>query len=141
MAKSEYQRWMDKRQESVTVSISLSASQVAVVTEEFKSLTGSTNYYDNPELYDSIVTQHKTEIVLPGVSLNEAQAFAEPLRILYPDLCVSLYTRDGSFIGNTSWNDQMKMFWEYPVFTAVGEQLKQVRTAEAAEKNLIASWE
>jgi hypothetical protein len=35
----------------------------------------------------------------------------------------------------------MKMFWEYPVFTAVGEQLKQVRIAEAAEKNLIASWE
>jgi len=111
MANSEYQSWMNKKQDEVTVHISL------------------------------LESEDGKKIILNNVSLNEAQEFAEPIRIMYPERCVTLYTRNGSVIGNTSWNDQMEMFWEYPVFTAVGETLKQERVAEAKSKNLIASWE
>ena len=136
----EYQAWMTKKFETVIVSVSPSNLEWKEIRKEYESRTGSTNPYDFPEIDEEIKGKYRHEITLKNVSLTEAQEFAEPIRIANPDQGVSI-TADKSLIGNTTWNDQMKMFWEYPVFTKIGEQFKQARITEAKEKNLIASWE
>jgi hypothetical protein len=35
----------------------------------------------------------------------------------------------------------MKMFWEYPTYTDLGNKLREARMAEAKQLNLIASFE
>jgi hypothetical protein len=138
---SDYKKWMNVKNEEVRISISLSSLEVELVNKEFKSLIGSDNYYDNPDLHDSISKKLRKEIILKNVSLHEAQAFAEPIRIAYPDQCVSLYTGKNSFIGNTTWNDQLKMFFEYPTFTEIGKSIMEIRKAEANAQGIQASWE
>lgn len=93
-----------------------------------------------PEIFDAIADKQKQVWVLENKTFTEAQAFAEPIRIANPDQCVSLYTENG-FIGNTTWNDQIKMFWEYPVYTELGAEIMMMRQSEAADQGLIASWE
>ncbi len=84
----------------------------------------------------------RTTWELNDVTFKQAQKFAEPIRIAHPDQCVSLYNEEaGSFIGNTSWNDQVKMFWEYPVYTLEGKKVMQERSEDAKAQGLIASWE
>ena len=137
---NDYQAWMTKKFKTATVIISPSNLEWKTIREEYENRTGSTNPYDFPEIHEEIRGKYRHEIILKNVSLTEAQEFAEPIRIANPEQCVSI-SAEKSYIGNTSWNDQMKMFWEYPVYTKIGEQLKQARVSEAKEKNLIASWE
>lgn len=138
---AEYNQWMNQKQSEVKITISPSALECQIINDEYKRQTGSDNYYDNREKHDEIYARYRKEIILKDVSLNEAQAFAEPIRIANPDQCVSLYTGENSFIGNTSWNDQLEMFFEYPTYTEVGKRIMAERKAEANANGVIASWE
>jgi len=138
---SDYKKWMNQKQSEVRITISPSPLEYAAIMKEYSLLTGSTNYYDNPDLYNEISNRTRKEIILENVSLNEAQAFAEPIRIAFPDQCVSIHAGENSFIGNTSWNDQLKMFFEYPTFTEIGKTIMENRKAEANAMGIQASWE
>jgi len=137
----EYTKWMNTKQSEVKVSISPSPLECRAINDEYKRLTGSDNYYDDRDLHDSLYNKHRKEIILENVSLKEAQAFAEPIRIANPDQCVSLYTGKNSFIGNTTWNDQLQMFFEYETYTPIGRRIMKQRKAEANAQGVIASWE
>lgn len=133
---------MNSIQKQVKVVLSPSKEQYAQISAEYFAQTGSNNYYDNRELFDKIVESVRTTWELNDVTFDEAQKFAEPIRIAHPDQCVSLYNEEaGSFIGNTSWNDQVKMFWEYPVYTLEGKKVMQERSEDAKAQGLVASWE
>ena len=138
---TEYNNWMKQKQSEVKISISPSALEYKTINAEYKLQTGSDNYYDNRDLHDEITNRFRKEIILKDVSLNEAQAFAEPIRIAHPDQCVSLYTGNNSFIGNTTWNDQIEMFFEYPTYTEEGKQIMAKRKVEANAKGVLAAWE
>jgi hypothetical protein len=99
-------------------------------------------------MYDTLAKEIRVrisdteEFILTNLTWKRAQEIVEPIRINRPDRCISLYCSTGnSFIGNTSWNDQMKMFWEYPTYTPEGAKLAAERAAEAEMKGLVASWE
>ena len=138
---SDYKKWMNQKQLEVKITISPSALEYAEIIKEYTLLTGSTNYYDNPDLYDQISNSIRKEIILENVSLNEAQAFVEPIRIAFPDQCVSLHAGENSFVGNTTWNDQLKMFFEYETFTNIGKTIMENRKIEANAQGIQASWE
>jgi hypothetical protein len=138
---AEYNKWMNTKQTEVKIAISPSAIECKLINDEYERVTGSTNYYDHPETHDTIRDRYRKVITLADVSLNEAQAFAEPIRIANPDQCVSLYTGQNSFIGNTTWNDQLEMFFEYPTYTEIGKQIMAKRKEEAEAMGVMASWE
>jgi hypothetical protein len=117
-------------------------------TEDYKSIrfqyeqqTGTNNTYDKPDVWDSLIAKFAKALIVENISLTEAEAIAEPIRIMFPDQHVNIYGDDNSYIGNVTWNDQMKMFWEYPTYTDLGNKLRENRMAEAKQLNLIASWE
>lgn len=133
---------MNTIQKQVRVVLSPSHLQYVQIRAKYFATTGSDSIYENRELWDSLVKASQTEWEFNDITFTQAQSFAEPIRIAHPDQCVSLYNEDnGSFIGNTSWNDQVKMFWEYPVYTEEGAAIMSMRQLEASEKNLIAAWE
>lgn len=133
---------MNSIQKQVRISLSPSQEQYVQIRAEYLKKTGSDNYYDFPDIFDQMVEDVRQEWTLENVTFNQAQAFAEPIRIANPDQCVSLYNdKTGSFIGNTTWNDQIKMFWEYPVYTEQGAEIMLMRQTEAADQGLIAAWE
>ena len=138
---SDYKKWMNQKCTEVRITISPSPLEYASIMKEYSLLTGSTDYYDNPDLYNEISNRARKEIILENVSLNEAQAFAEPIRIAFPDQCVSLHAGENSFVGNTSWNDQLKMFFEYETFTKIGKSIMKKRKEEANALGIQASWE
>ena len=49
---SDYKKWMNRKQLEVKITISPSALEYAEIIKEYTLLTGSTNYYDNPDLYE-----------------------------------------------------------------------------------------
>jgi hypothetical protein len=133
---------MNSIQKQVRISLSPSQEQYAQIRAEYLVKTGSDNYYDFPDIFDQMVQDVRQEWTLENVTFTQAQAFAEPIRIANPDQCVTLYNdKNGSFIGNTTWNDQIKMFWEYPVYTEQGAEIMLMRQTEAADQGLIAAWE
>ena len=133
---------MKSIQKQVKVVLSPSKEQYAQIRAEFEAQTGSTSFYDNRELWESLEQSHRTVWELNDITFKQAQAFAEPIRIAHPDQNVSLYNEDaGSYIGNVTWNDQLKMFWEYPTYTKEGAEIMSVRQTSAKEEGLIASWE
>jgi len=138
---SNYKQWMNQKQSEVKITISPSDLEYSEIIKEYTLLTGSTNYYDNRDLYNQITNNIRKVIILENVSLNEAQTFAEPLRITFPNQCVSLYAGENSFVGNTTWNDQLKMFFEYPTFTEIGKSIMAIRKEEANAMGIEASWE
>jgi len=130
-----------RKMPALTVSLTPSPLAYAEIRREYQVRTGTDNTYDHPEIWNELVKRRRVDLVLENVSFDEAQAFAEPIRIAHPDQNVNIYDGNGSFIGNTSWNDQMKMFWEYPVYTEYGNFLRDNRIAEAKTLGTVASWE
>ena len=117
-------------------------------TEDYKSIrfqyeeqTGTANTYDKPDVWNSLIAKFAKTLIVENISLTEAEAIAEPIRIMFPGQHVNIYGDDNSYIGNVTWNDQMKMFWEYPTYTDLGNKLREARMAEAKELGLIASFE
>lgn len=138
---AEYNKWMNQKFSRVQISVSPSQAEYDAINREYLETTGSDNYYDFPEKHDEIRKRYNRIVVLNNVSLTEAQAFAEPIRIANPDQCVNISTEGNSFIGNTSWNDQLEMFFEYPTYTEIGKQIMAKRKAEANAMGINASWE
>lgn len=137
---NEYNEWMNKKFSKVQISVSPSEIEYEAINREYLEATGTDNYYDFPEKHDEIRKKYNRIVDLHNISLNEAQAFAEPIRIANPNQCVSLYAED-SFIGNTTWNDQLEMFFEYPTYTEIGKQIMEKRKTEADTLGIVASWE
>ena len=140
-AQREYREFMDRIQPEITVHISPDANGIKAAAQEYFELTGTDNPFEHRELNEEIYRKHKTTLTLRDISLHEAQAFAEPIRIAHPDQCVSLSTPDGSWIGNTSWKDQMEMFFGYEVYTPYGERLKRERNEYAEAEGIPMAWE
>jgi hypothetical protein len=104
-------------------------------------LTGTDNTYEYPWVWNTLVKSYTKTLVLENISMKEAEAIAEPIRMMHPDQHVNLYGSDDSFIGNTTWNDQWKMFWGYPTYTPAGKAIMAKRLREQAEKSILPSWE
>jgi hypothetical protein len=130
-----------RKMPAITVSLTPSPLAYAEIRREYLARTGTENTYEHNEVWSELVKRRRVDLVLENVSFEEAQAFAEPIRIAHPDQHVNIYDGNGNWIGNTTWNDQMQMFWEYPVFTEYGNFLRDNRIAEATALGIIASWE
>ena len=122
------------------ISLSLNREQQAALNAAYLKATGSSNQWDNIELYRKMYSEACQKWYV-DCSVQEAQVVAEPIRIANPGQCVSVYNLKGDWIGNTSWDDQMKMFFGYPVYTPEGEKLKEERLKEAALLQLQPSWD
>lgn len=125
----------------VKIVLSPSTEEWKSIRFQYEQLTGTTNTYDKPEVWNELVEKFTKTLIVENISLKEAEVIAEPIRIMFPAQHVNIYGDDNSFIGNVTWNDQMKMFWEYPTYTDLGNKLKEARMAEAKGLGLIASWE
>lgn len=130
---NEYNNWMNSIQSEVLIKLSPSEAKV----REIMSKVDPKSDY---ELWRSMIDAAYTVYPYKNISLLEAQKIAEPIRIANPSQHVSIYAGK-SFIGNTTWNDQMKMFWEYPTFTEEGAKLAGERKAECDLLGKVASWE
>jgi hypothetical protein len=139
--KTDYNIWLNTKQEEIKAIFSPSSEVAKIVRAEIASQTGSDNYYDNPEMFDTALEAASTQFKFKNKSFNEVQTLMEPLRIANPDSGCSLYTLNGDFIGNVTWNDQMSMFWEYETYSDLGKKLASLRKQEAEQEGLIASWE
>jgi len=130
-----------RKMEALTVSLTPNPLTYAEIRREYLTRTGTDNTYEFPEIWRELVKRRTVSLVLENVSFDEAEAFAEPIRIAHPDQHVNIYDEVGNFIANTTWNDQMQMFWEYPVYTEYGIFLRDIRIAEAKALGKTASWE
>lgn len=136
----EYLKWMNKEQEAVTIQLSPSTEQYQLIRGEYEALTGTDNMYEHREIWDKICKTYWKTWEHKGISLKQAQAIAEPIRIAHPDQNVNIVAGK-SFIGNTSWNDQLKMFFEYETYTEEGAAIMKARQEEAARLGIKAAWE
>jgi hypothetical protein len=136
-----HNEFMAKKMQKLFVSITPSHSTYAEIRREYIARTGTDNTYEHEIVWKELVKRHTVILTLEDTNFHEAQVFAEPLRIKFPDQHVNIYDEDyGNFIGNTTWNDQIKMFWEYPVFTEEGQRIAEARIAEASHLGIAASW-
>jgi hypothetical protein len=130
-----------KRVSEVKIVLSPSPAQYQDARYRYSDLTGVDDISENPNIWDSLIEARTATLVLENVSIEEAEAIAEPIRIMFPDQHVNIYGNDNSFIGNVTWNDQLKMFWGYPTYTEIGKSIMAKRTEEQAEKGIQPSWE
>lgn len=69
-------------------------------------------------------------------TLEQACAWAEPIRIAHPEECLNIYSDldqpkgRNSFICNTTWNCQMDEYPHNEVYTPMGEKLKAIAIAK-----------
>lgn len=117
----------------IEVTLSPSFEDCQIVDKIFNEKYGEVNYFDFRDEYAEIYKQYLKKFEFINCTYFQAETFAEKLRIQYPDRHVNLYSdfdenkNPKSYIGNTTWNVQMKMFPEYPVYTPEG--LKQKKEA------------
>jgi hypothetical protein len=125
----------------VKIVLSPSTEDYRSIRFQYEQITGTDNTYENPELWNELVAKFTKTLIVENISIKEAEAIAEPIRMMHPDQHVNLYGSDDSFIGNTTWNDQWKMFWGYPTYTPAGKAVMAKRLREQAEKSILPSWE
>jgi hypothetical protein len=130
-----------KKVSEVKIVLSPSPAQYQDARYRYSEITGTDNTYENPNIWDSLLEARRSTLVLENVSMKEAEAVAEPIRIMFPDQCVTLYGSDSSFIGNVTWNDQLKMFWGYPTYTKAGKAIMSKRMEEQAALGIQPSYE
>jgi hypothetical protein len=144
--KAAHEKWMNTVEAEIELIVGLSPAERQVSDREYLKLTGNDpvwSYYNDRETYEEIENKYRTKITLRDISWREAQVFAEPIRIAHPDQNVSLYTKGpkGSWIGYTTWSDQMEMFFGYDVFTPYGAKLKRERNEYAEAEGIPMAWE
>ena len=140
MSKS-YQKFQNDIRKKLTVTMSPSTPEAQAARAEYEALTGTDNTYTHSDIWDRIYSSYSKTWVYYSMSLKQVQAIAEPLRIANPDQCVSIHTDDKCFIGNTTWNDQMKMFWEYETYTPEGAAIAKARKEVCDAEGKIAAWD
>jgi hypothetical protein len=144
--KAAHEAFLDQVEAEIELIIGLSPAERQAANREYEELTGKDpveSYYNDRETYEEIEKKHRTGITLRNMSWREAHIFTEHIRIAHPDQNVSLYTRGekGSWIGYTTWNDQMKMFFGYEVYTPYGEVLKREANEYAEAEGIPMAWE
>ena len=137
---NEYQIWMNTEMPVINAIMSPAPGVCAKLIQEFKAATGTDNTYANEELWETMYKNACVHYEFNDMSLKQAQAILEHKRIANPDQNISLYAGK-SYIGNVTWNDQMKMFWEYETYTEQGAKIAAARKAECDALGKIASWE
>jgi len=130
-----------KRVSEVKIVLSPSPAQYQDARYRYSEITGTDDTYENPNIWDSLIETRTTTLVLENVSIKEAEAVAEPIRMMFPDQNVNIISANGDFVGNVTWNDQLKMFWGYPTYTEIGKSIMAKRTEEQAALGIQASWE
>jgi len=125
----------------VKIVLSPSPAQYQDARHRYSEITSTDDTYENPNIWDSLIEVRTATLVLENISIREAEVVAESIRIMFPDQHVNLYGSDNSFIGNVTWNDQLKMFWGYPTYTEIGKSIMAKRTEEQAALGIQASWE
>lgn len=114
-----------------TFTIALSPERAAydqIHAQLHKEFGADYNRYDEEPArrFDELYAQAQFKVQFHG-TVEEAETWAEPLRRSHPDRNVNINWHpagheSGSFIGYTTWNDQMEMYPEYPVFTQPGHE-------------------
>lgn len=114
------QEFLNRTHKSVTVSISASQTVNRAITAEMKRKYGEDGYYD-PMM--KAIRGAGTSVTLENTTMLEACKFAEGLRISHPhqNVNVSVDKEGGDFICNVSWNDQVRYYPEYPIYTEEGK--------------------
>ena len=130
-----------KRVSEVKIVLSPSPAQYQDARTRYSEITNVHEISENPNIWDSLIEARTATLVLENISIREAEAVAEPIRIMFPDQHVNIYGNDNSFIGNVTWNDQLKMFWEYPTYTEIGKSIMAKRTKEQDALGIQSSWE
>ena len=130
-----------KRTAEVKIVLSPSRKEYEDARFRYEEITGTNDTYENPNIWNSLVEDRTTTLVLENVSIEEAEVVAEPIRMMFPEQNVNIISANGDFVGNVTWNDQLKMFWGYPTYTEIGKALMAKRTEEQAEKGIQPSWE
>jgi len=130
-----------KRVAEVKIVLSPSLAQYQDARHRYSEITSTDDTYENPNIWDSLIEARTSTLVLENVSIREAEAVAESIRIMFPDQHVNIYGNDNSFIGNVTWNDQLKMFWGYQTYTEIGKAIMEKRKAEQDALGIQASWE
>tara|TARA_B100000497_G_scaffold111980_1_gene132472 strand:- start:389 stop:889 length:501 start_codon:yes stop_codon:yes gene_type:complete len=106
------------------------------------------NRYDEEpsRRFNELYAQAQFKVKFYG-RLKEAETWAEPLRRSHPDRNVNIVWHPAgheqrSFIGYTSWNDQMEMYPEYPVFTQPGhdERVKALTRYHHKQTQVLENW-
>ena len=138
---TSYQKFKSDIRKTLTITLSPSTADYQAARAEYEALTGTDNTYTHADIWERIINTYDKKWVYNNMSLNDAQTIAEPIRIACPDQCVSIHTDDKCFIGNTTWNDQMEMFFEYETYTEQGAALAKARQEEAARLGIKAAWE
>lgn len=123
----------------IKVCISPNKEEMAMIRSQFEAATGSTDYYEDRSLFDALYRIKSHRFNLNDMTMDEANEKVELLRILLPEQNVTLYANDGDFIGHTTWNDQMKMFFEYPTYTPLGTMIAKARQIVAKKEGVLAS--
>lgn len=130
-----------KRTAEVKIVLSPSRKEYEDARFRYEEITGTNDTYENPNIWNSLVEDRTTTLVLENVSIEEAEVVAEPIRMMFPEQNVNIISANGDFVGNVTWNDQLKMFWGYPTYTEIGKAIMAKRTEEQAEKGIQPSWE
>jgi len=130
-----------KRVSEVKIVLSPSPAQYQDARYRYSEITGTDDTYENPNIWDSLIETRTTTLVLENVSIKEAEAVAEPIRMMFPDQNVNIISANGDFVGNVTWNDQLKMFWGYPTYTEIGKSIMEKRKAEQDALGIQSSWE
>ena len=130
-----------KRTAEVKIVLSPSRKEYEAARYQYSEITGTDNTYENPNIWNSLVEDRTTTLVLENVSIEEAEVVAEPIRMMFPDQNVNIISANGDFVGNVTWNDQLKMFWGYPTYTEIGKAIMEKRKAEQDALGISASWE
>jgi hypothetical protein len=141
MNQQEFHNHMSKKRPFLEIVLSPNEAMMKEVRKQYEFITMTDDIYEDRDLWDKLYLEACTVTRLENISLNEAEVIAEPIRIDNPDQNVSITDRAGNYHGHTTWNDQMKMFFEYPTFTQRGLALATVRQIEAGDQGIIASWE
>ena len=117
--------FLNRTHESVTVSISVNRRTSNAITTEMKRKFGDDGYYE-PMM--KALRGAGTSITLENATMLEACKFAEGLRISHPaqNVNVSADKEGGDFICNVSWNDQMRHYPEYPIYTEEGTMIQNL---------------
>ena len=130
-----------KRVAEVKIVLSPSPAQYQDARYRYSEITGTDDTYENPNIWDSLIEARTATLVLENVSIKEAEAVAEPIRMMFPDQNVNIISANGDFVGNVTWNDQLKMFWGYPTYTEIGKSIMEKRKAEQDALGIQSSWE
>jgi len=130
-----------KRTAEVKIVLSPSRKEYEAARYRYSEITGTDDTYENPNIWNSLVEDRTTTLVLENVSIEEAEVVAEPIRMMFPDQNVNIISANGDFVGNVTWNDQLKMFWGYPTYTEIGKSIMAKRKEEQDALGILASWE